>query len=301
MWLVPSRRRITKLRNFLHSAIDAETSTPGIVIVDNQDYMDNRAAYDRMEMPPGWKFVMTEAVGMGPKIRQVWDAHVKGGLWVGILNDDHFIVTKGWDVRLINQLNGKNFLTCNDRWNAPQRAAGATVFSMPLMEAFGFPMFPEGIDHLGIDDVFETIGKNTGCWEVDMSVIVEHHHAFKNPDLVDETHKAVYSGQPWQDNTGKLSPVAAATHAAFQKWVNEEATKVVGRVRELRKSEALNELPFKNKTVPVSRSGSEVLGGEASRVSVRRDGDREVSAGDKGLRLEKSEDDTSHLPGCGAV
>lgn len=262
MWLIPSRRRIDKLRTFCNSAVKAETTTPALIIIDAKDYKDNQPDYSNLEMyhfpNPEWKIYISDAEGMGPKVREthsIW----RDRAWVGILNDDHFIVTKKWDTRLISQLNGKNFLTCNDRWNAPKRAAGATLFSMPLMEAFGFPMFPKQIDHLGIDDVFEIIGRNTGCWEVDMSVIVEHHHAFKNPDSIDETHKRVYGTKPWQDAQGKLSPEGQATHDAFQDWLKNDAPQVVTRVRELRKLENLSELPRKvaleTPTVPVSTNG----------------------------------------------
>ncbi len=298
MWLVPTRRRVSKLRNFLRSAIDAETETPGLLLIDHLDYTDNQRHYDKLEMPEGWRIQLTDAIGMGPKIREVWDL-VKNCAWVGVLNDDHYIVTPAWDRRLILQLNGKNFITCNDRWNAPKRAAGATIFSMPLMEAFGFPMFPKQIDHLGIDDVFETIGKNTGCWEVDMSVIVEHHHAFKNQDAIDETHRAVYGSQPWVNAQGVPSPEAARTQAAFEDWVKNDAPGVVERVRKLRAGEQLQELPNGIKAIPIPGSGSPVPGVEKSSVSVRRNGYREVGTGGESVRSEAGQEHLSNLPGSG--
>lgn len=244
MWLIPSRRRLTKLRNFCDSAMAAETTTPALIIVDKQDYKDNEEAYLKLEthhFPNAeWKIHVSEAVGMGPKVREVWGI-VKDRKWVGVLNDDHHIITKHWDVKLISQLNGKNFLTCNDGWNAPKRAAGATVFSMPLMEAFGFPMFPPQIDHLGIDDVFEQLGRACGCWEIDMSVKVEHHHAFKNPDMIDDTHRAVYGTLPWGQ-----SPESKHTQEAFNEWFTKDFPGIVARVKEFRKSEQLAEMPRKD-------------------------------------------------------
>lgn len=261
MWLVPSRRRVAKLRNFCNSAVSAKTSTPALILVDETDWAENASEYQAIEQyhfPTGadWKFHVTKAVGMGPKVREVWPL-IKDRAWVGILNDDHYIVTAEWDTKLINQLTGHNFITCNDRWNAPKRAAGATIFSMQLMEAFGFPMFPPGIDHLGIDDVFETIGRNCGCWEVDMKVVVEHHHAFKNPDMMDDTHRAIYGTEPWQNpQTGELSPEATATQKAFQEWITKDAPGVVTRVRQLRQSQAIIELPDdETKAPPVPATG----------------------------------------------
>lgn len=242
MWLVPSRRRLTKLRNFCNSAIKTKTTTPALIIVDKKDFEENQDEYAQIEVyhfpvGAGWKIHVSTAEGMGAKIKEthlMW----KDAAWVGVLNDDHVLVTPEWDTRLISQLNGRNFLTCNDRWNAPQRAAGATIFSMPLMEAFGFPMFPSQIEHLGIDDVFETIGRATGCWEVDMSVVVEHHHAYKNPDMIDDTHRAVYGTMPWDQ-----SPQAVDAQQRFMAWYKTDFPAVIQRVRELRVTDKLAELP----------------------------------------------------------
>ncbi len=121
---------------------------------------------------------------------------------------------------------------------------------MPLMNAFGFPMFPRQITHLGIDDVFEQIGKATGCWEVDMSVIVEHHHVLKNPDLQDETHSKIYGTLPWQE-----SPEAREAQRAFMQWYNEDFRDVVQRVRELRSKDKLAELPMRPSDTPISVPG----------------------------------------------
>ena len=241
MLLVPTRRRLAKLKNFCQSAVKAETTCPAMILVDAKDYKDNERLYTDLEMfdfpNKYWKIFITTAEKMGPKIREVHEVW-RTQDWVAVLNDDHHIVTKEWDKRLSSQLDGKNFVTCNDRWNAPKRAAGATMFSMPLMEAFGFPMFPLQIDHLGIDDVFENIGRATGCWEVDMSVIIEHHHAFKNPDTIDETHKLVYGTRPWAE-----APEAKATEIAFRKWVAEDFQGVVQRVKALRGEDVLAEIP----------------------------------------------------------
>lgn len=252
MLLVPTRRRLSKLKNFCQSAVAAETTCPAMILIDAKDFKDNQKSYTDLEMfefpNKDWKIYVTEAERMGPKVREVhgvWREHS----WVGILNDDHHIVTKEWDKRLIAQLDGKNFITCNDRWNAPKRAAGATLFSMALMEAFGFPMFPLQIDHLGIDDVFENIGRATGCWEVDMSVIVEHHHAFKNPDMIDETHKLVYGTRPWAESTQ-----AKETEIAFRKWAETDFAGIVERVKALRGSDVLAELPKKDNRGTVSIS-----------------------------------------------
>jgi hypothetical protein len=49
MWLIPSRRRIAKLRNFCDSAVRAETTTPAMIIVDSKDYIENLDQYDQIK------------------------------------------------------------------------------------------------------------------------------------------------------------------------------------------------------------------------------------------------------------
>lgn len=246
MLLVPSRRRLAKLRNFCNTAVASETTCPAIIIVDAKDYKDNEEEYKQLEMHhfPNlqWKIHISESEGMGDKVRETESLWKTAG-WVAILNDDHHIVTKHWDQRLIKQLNGKNFITCNDRWNAPMRAAGATVWSMDIIKAVGFPIFPKQIDHLAIDDVWETIGRSTGCWRIDMSVIIEHHHVYQDyQGRIDDTHLKVYGNGQWQG-----SPQALDVQKRFQGWIEQDGKGVVDRVMDLqnRGPEALQlELPM---------------------------------------------------------
>jgi hypothetical protein len=172
------------------------------LIIDEEDHLKNKTQYTNLfknlYVPKRVKTKITKAKGMGPKVREVWPEVIEAVKtyktpWVGLLNDDHVCITENWDRRLIEQLNGSNFITCNDHWRAPQRAAGATLWSFKLLEEVGWPIFPPQIDHLGIDDVWEQLGRWTGCWKVDMSVVVEHHHVFQDPDKrMDDTHARVY-------------------------------------------------------------------------------------------------------------
>lgn len=208
MILLPTYNRIEKLTAFMKSAIKAKTSTPGLVLIDREDYIANEKAYLKLEaeeFPYTFKIHVTESRGMGAKVREVWK-RVRDCNFVGILNDDHIIITEEWDKKLTRRLNGKNFVSCNDRWCAPARAAGATFWSMPLLECVGWPIFPPQIEHLGIDDIWELIGRATGCWTVDMSIIIEHSHVLKGA-LNDETHKLTYGEGSW-DNSPMQQDVA---------------------------------------------------------------------------------------------
>lgn len=208
MHLIPTLNRIQKLTDCLNSFKATGISTPGIVIVDREDMAQNIQGYDAISriLPDGWTIEVTHARGFGDKVREVWP-QVRDKEWVSLMNDEHFAITPEWDKKLLRQLNGKNFLSCNDRWNAPARSAGCTMWSMPLLECVGWPIFPPQINHLGIDDVWEQLGRATGTWRVSMDIVIEHRHVFKGGEL-DETHKLTYGEGPWQNSPAHQDVVA---------------------------------------------------------------------------------------------
>lgn len=195
--LIPSLNRIKKLGECLGSFLATNVSTPGIILVDSDDLGANLAGYDsiREKLPRGWRIEVTKSRGMAEKVKEVWP-QIVGLDFVSLMNDEHFAITDEWDKKLLKQLTGKNFVSCNDRWNAPARAAGCTMWSMPLLECLGWPIFPPQINHLGIDDVWEFLGRQTGTWRVDMGVIVEHRHVFRGGEM-DDTHKLTYGEGSW--------------------------------------------------------------------------------------------------------
>jgi hypothetical protein len=72
-------------------------------------------------------------------------------------------------------LNGHNCVSTNDGLHAPQKMNGAMVWSADLIRAVGY-LFAPGIVHMYADDVWEILGRATGCWTVDMSIMVRHLH-----------------------------------------------------------------------------------------------------------------------------
>lgn len=229
MTLLPTLNRLSLLQRFLDSAIECETSTPGLIIVDRNDYEKHKEKYESLRVPKEWKLTLTEAVKMGDKIREVWP-QVKDSSWVNLLNDDHVIKTKEWDKKLISKLDGTNFVTCNDNWMSPRKAAGATVFSMKLLETVGIPIYPNGMQHLFIDDLWEGIGRATGCWEIDHSVLIEHHNQLKTPDRRDDTFHEVYGRGP--DMT--QHPLWQHDYAVYQNFIRLELLQTRNKIRVLR-------------------------------------------------------------------
>lgn len=237
MILLPTLNRIEKLTNFLKSVFDTQTLSPGLILVDKEDFEKNKNGYSNVKIPDNWEIVQTDAITMGDKCREIWP-RVKDCEWVMLVNDDHFCVTPKWDQILISKLDGTNFVSANDRWISPAKATTATAWSMPLLNALGWPIYPPGLKHLFIDDLHEQLGKATGCWRPVMSAVVEHHHVLNGKGAMDQTHQKVYSQKSWDND-----------RAVFENIMKHDFADCVAKIQKLQ-----NCLPASRYNPKVERS-----------------------------------------------
>lgn len=192
--LVPTLNRISLLQEFLKSYVEAQSTVATVLLVDEADYRANESGYKEIEatLPPQISIVNThEAVTMGDKIRFIYPkmkSIVPELRWVGLLNDDHYIITSGWDKVVEELIDGKNFISSNDGfWAAGAKCCGVTAWSIGLLDVVGFPIYPEGLQHLYIDDLWKAIGESTGSWHETMRINVEHRHVLKGAMQADDT------------------------------------------------------------------------------------------------------------------
>ncbi len=195
--LVPTLNRIDLLKRFLHSYKEAESTVTTALLVDAADYKVNQSGYQEIldKLPPQVTIVNThEAITMGDKCRFIYPkmrSLVPDLKWVGLLNDDHYIVTKKWDEIAEKLIDGKNFISTNDGfWMAGVRCCGLTAWSLPLLEKVGFPIYPEKLQHLYIDDLWKAIGDSSGCYLETMKINIEHRHVLKGDMQPDSTYFA---------------------------------------------------------------------------------------------------------------
>lgn len=197
LWLLPTRGRVhDKLPRFLAAFIASGATTPGLLLVGVHDFSANRAAYDALTLPVGWTIRCFNMDATAPKCQLALDGLLEKPEteWVGWLSDDGIPETPNWDTRLIAQLNGWNVISTDDAWQAPKRFNGALCWSADLLRTVGY-MFPPGVQHFYMDDVWETLGQMTGCWTCDMSVMVRHRHVEKemSHDATSEKIKTFWS------------------------------------------------------------------------------------------------------------
>lgn len=231
LWLLPTKGRIPNLRRFLSAAREMGCSTEGWVLVNDDELETNRFVYEQaMRLAPkGWELKPVKATCYGDALRYVWD-DVKELEWVGLVSDDLVPCTGNWDVALLRSLAGWNVVSSNDGWQSQtgnihtDRLHGAIVFSGPLLRTLGF-LFPPALTHIFHDDVIETIGRETNCWQIRTDVMVKHLH---------EALEGVRG--PTMDPSSDLWK---HDEAIFKMWLANDKDAIVARVRALMESYGL--------------------------------------------------------------
>jgi hypothetical protein len=191
-----------------------------VVLVQRDELEASKAEYNAVRLPRGWQILPTMTDGLGDKCREIWPA-IKNFDWVGLGCDDLRPSTPGWDKTLLERVNGKNIVTCNDGQQGNSRMSGITMFSGGVLRAMGY-MFPPNFWHTYVDNVWEDIGRGANCWTYVDEVLITHEHPFRNqqidPALADETTYKSYGQQ-------------ARDIAAYQSWIATERDAVIARVK----------------------------------------------------------------------
>lgn len=218
-WILPTYKRIEKFKKVLNSFNEIGVSTPGLIVVNRSDWAQNEAAYQALVpmIPQGWRYEVVDADSLCTAVRRCWHLY-KDLDWVGLMSDDCIPATVGWDKTLIGTLQGWNFASANDGWQAPTRMGGCSVFSGKLIRAVGH-IYPKGFTHLYTDDVWEEVGRETGCWQPRMDVLVRHEHEMLK-GTYDETRLHVDKNYP---NDG----------ARFAEWRGREKAEMIAAVRRI--------------------------------------------------------------------
>jgi hypothetical protein len=231
VWLLPTKGRIPNLRRFLSAAREMGGSTPGWILVNDDELEASRFLYEQALRlaPAGWELMPVKATCYGDALRYVWP-DIKGKDWVGLVSDDLVPCSGNWDMALLKQVAGWNVVSSNDGWQAQtgnihhDRLHGAIVWSGALLRCVGW-MFPEGLTHIFHDDVWETIGRETGCWQVRTDIMVKH------------LHEALEGRRgPTMDPSSDLWK---HDESIFKEWLSKDKDSCVAKVRALMESQGL--------------------------------------------------------------
>ena len=228
LWLLPTRGRVhTNLPKFLAAAVKAGMTTPGLILVAEDDCAANEAAYRALALPPGWAIWVTPG-GLNTtaaKTEEALKQHCANRDWVGWLGDDLSPETENWDTKIIEQLNGWNVVSTADGATAPKKMTGAIAYSGDLLRTVGY-MFLPGSHHFYVDDAWEEMGRLSNCWKVDMTIMVRHNNAHWTGD---------------KDATSRMtSAYWANDEKVYQRWRNEDCIPAVNRIMKLMQDKGVN-------------------------------------------------------------
>lgn len=189
LWLMPSRRRPGSLKGFFEAAVATGMQTGGAVLVHKDDWTVLQEQYEAIDLPLGWQFFQTEREGYAGKVQEVFESGALNDMdWVGVLADDLHPETMHWDSQLVQRVNGHNIVAANDGYQAPKRMNGAIIYSRGLLSAVGY-FAPPGMSHLFVDDIWETLGRDTGCVTWALDIMVRHRHAALTGQMDDTVAK----------------------------------------------------------------------------------------------------------------
>ncbi len=215
MWLLTTHRRPERLLTLLRSIRKHGHSTPGIILVNGGDQPTD--AYERAcneWMPQGWTLRFDkEDRTHGEACQYLFTEHPNEA-WYGVLADDGTVETPDWDTKLVAAALERGIASANDKYKAPHRIGCCHVIRGDVVRALGW-IVPPGFKHMYIDDVWETIGNELGCWTCLMDVVVEHHHYHNNKAQMDDSYKN--SAKYMHDDSMRFQRWASQRHADYDK------------------------------------------------------------------------------------
>lgn len=220
LWLVPTRGRVdTLLPRFLQSFKAAGAVTKGVLLVAPDDYAEHIEKYDALDLPAGWTIFMCNQTSTAAKCEEGLREFGDNKSWIGFLADDATPDTHAFDQQLIASLTGWNFVSCDDGQGLTNRLGTCVVWSADLIKAVGY-LFPPGVAHNYVDDMWCHIGQLTGCWG-------------QRPDILVRHSKPIGAG----DATTKLTKDSwAQDEKAFQRWIDHDRAPTADRVLALMES-----------------------------------------------------------------
>jgi len=212
-WVLPTFNRSAQLHRVMEQIRSVGCSTPGFIIIngDPQEYYDNPPW-----LPDNW-FVQVQPTNLG--ICQTLERFFRNNpneAWYGLICDDEYVFTPGWDEILPREAWPWNIAYGNDNWRSLERIHTYVTWGGDLLRAVGFWALP-GLWHWYFDNVWEVIAKEFGLAKWCQDVQTEHRHWAAGAALRDNTYQ-----------------VGASRHLldrqCYTKWLEKDWPKLRGRL-----------------------------------------------------------------------
>lgn len=224
MWLLPSRGRPAACQALLDSMVAHGMTALGVLLLTETDSC--RAEYEAIALPEGWFRVYVDHPGVdtAKKLRVAFGDY-PASPWYGWIADDVSVETHGFEQRLVAAAGAWGIAGANDLWLVREDVqktrilSGACVFGGDLVRSIGY-LVPDGLIHLYMDDVWETIARDLGNWRALMDVITPNNHPMKTGAAMDATTGAANAPEVYK-----------ADAKTFKRWKATEAPGDITRAR----------------------------------------------------------------------
>lgn len=170
VFIVPTvAARRPRLEAFLAAYDDTAEASQLLIAVDTEDH----GTWDGLKLPHGAHMAAAPRMDLGPKVNHWAMRHAGDWDHVGFLADDCIPETPGWDLMLLEALDGRPGIAY------PQSGRNALpehwLMSSSVLRALGWAFQP-GLKHYYADVVLSEIGSMAGCLYPAGCMVRHEHH-----------------------------------------------------------------------------------------------------------------------------
>ena len=168
-------------------------TTPGVLIVNGRQREDE---YRAIELPLNWTIeVLPHNIGICGALNKMF-SNLPTEPWYGIVCDDEYVFTDGFDRRLVNESADWGIAHGNDtkdtRPHKQVKIHTYAVFGGELLRAMGFWCL-DGCWHAYADWAWQTIADEFGLARMCHDVITEHRCYDYGAAPIDETYHVAHT------------------------------------------------------------------------------------------------------------
>lgn len=209
-WVLPTHNRPEKCQAVLDQIIEVGHSSYGTVLINGSNYPELR-------IPHNWDVeYLPENIGVCGAMQYYFKKY-PSEMFYGLICDDEYVYTPGWDLTLIEACQPHHISFGNDGWQSGRRQHGYVTWSGDLVREVGFLSLP-GLWHWFHDDVWESIARALDLNRFCKDVRVEHKHYRAGKSEHDATYRL---GSSRRESDAKI----------FAEWYNNEFPELVERLK----------------------------------------------------------------------